>query len=133
MRFEPLKNYDVKPEQYKIIYFIFAVSAVIIGYDIYYVLYLHEPPIYELSTKEFRKAFLKEIVPVTNSTSLFRFHILTSSVESTPIPSHVLVKDDTCQVARAYTPIAFTRETIDLLVKKYDDGLVSKHIHNLKV
>ncbi|KAL2913004.1 hypothetical protein HK105_207459 [Polyrhizophydium stewartii] len=44
---------------------------------------------------------------------------------------HVIVKDDSCQIARPYSPISHSENHIELLVKRYELGTVSRHIHSL--
>jgi cytochrome-b5 reductase len=47
--------------------------------------------------------------------------------------SHIDIKDDTCQIARSYTPISGSPTHMDLIVKRYEDGLVSRLCHSAKV
>ncbi|KAI8929585.1 hypothetical protein BC831DRAFT_443298 [Entophlyctis helioformis] len=44
---------------------------------------------------------------------------------------HVIVKDDSCQIARPYTPIEINARYMDILVKRYDYGTVSRMLHSL--
>ncbi|KAI8995930.1 hypothetical protein BC832DRAFT_535628 [Gaertneriomyces semiglobifer] len=76
-----------------------------------------------------------EAIPVTHDTTLFRFAANLPDVETPSgiiVPSHVVVKDDSCQIAREYTPITYSKTHFDLLVKKYENGSVSKLIHSLE-
>ncbi|KAI8851509.1 hypothetical protein BC829DRAFT_427269 [Chytridium lagenaria] len=41
--------------------------------------------------------------------------------------------DESCQIARPYTPITYGANHFDLLVKLYKDGSISQLIHGLKV
>ncbi|KAJ3266260.1 NADH-cytochrome b5 reductase [Chytriomyces hyalinus] len=58
--------------------------------------------------------------------------IVLSTNEYVPAPNHIVIKDDSCQVGRSYTPITYGRNHFDLLVKRYDNGSVSSMIHALK-
>ncbi|KAJ1540922.1 NADH-cytochrome b5 reductase, partial [Cladochytrium tenue] len=121
-----------------------AVTAAIVAYDIYYFAYESKPKIPPFSQDDFHAFPLKDIIPVTSDTSLFRFlaAVDKSSEEykrrpccnlTVPAPSHVVVVDDSCQIARAYTPITYGPNYFDLLVRRYDNGSVSKTIHDMKV
>ncbi|KAJ3026952.1 UNVERIFIED_CONTAM: NADH-cytochrome b5 reductase [Siphonaria sp. JEL0065] len=102
----------------------------------------------------FNNFTLMEVIPVNHDTSLFRFRaahqvpdsinipvevrktkgaVKPSTNEYVPAPNHILIKDDTCQVGRCYTPITYGRDHFDLLVKNYPNGSVSSMIHDLKV
>lgn len=76
---------------------------------------------------------LKEVTPLTHDTSLFRFE-LRSPVPPFPVTSSVHVKDDTMQIMRPYTPINDPVEDkrIDLVVKKYKEGTMSRFLHAKK-
>ncbi|KAJ3249238.1 NADH-cytochrome b5 reductase [Chytriomyces hyalinus] len=129
------------------------VSVVVVGTNgyIYYTspeLRNRVPP---LEYGEFNQFPLMEVIPVTHDTSLFRFRaahqfpdsqsktnrsnkseIVLSTNEYVPAPNHIVIKDDSCQVGRSYTPITYGRNHFDLLVKRYDNGSVSSMIHALK-
>ncbi|KAJ3065526.1 hypothetical protein HDU98_011122 [Podochytrium sp. JEL0797] len=110
-----------------------------------------------LEYERFNKFTLLDTIPVTHDTSLFRFRAANqhpapedlqkipvevrkkmslqdiTTNELVPSPNHIIVKDDSCQVGRNYTPIAYGRDYFDLLVKRYDGGMgVSGMIHDLK-
>jgi len=74
-------------------------------------------------------------VPVSHNTDIFRFDLPKPMPADLPVVSFVRVKDDSMQVARPYTPISPTSERrfIDLMVKRYENGQVSKWLHGLKV
>ncbi|KAI8607664.1 hypothetical protein BC830DRAFT_1175091, partial [Chytriomyces sp. MP71] len=105
-----------------------------------------------LEYAEFNHFKLVDVIPVSHDTSLFRFRaahqipdqekmrnvkskaqVNITTNEYVPSPNHIVVKDDTCQVGRSYTPITYGRDHFDLLVKRYENGSVSKMIHDLKV
>lgn len=85
----------------------------------------------------FRPLTLAQITPYNHNTSIFRFELSTASASlNMPVASFVLVKAtvDGKDVIRPYTPIIGQGVGyVDLLVKKYDNGPMSSHIHNLKV
>lgn len=78
----------------------------------------------ELSTVGFTECQVKEIKPVTKDTSIYSIHAELKSKEL-PMPYHVVVKDDACQVARSYTPITYDGKIMELLVKRYPRGCLS--------
>ncbi|KAJ3114418.1 hypothetical protein HK100_001669 [Physocladia obscura] len=131
-----------------------AVTTVVVGLNIYWEIYKDElyPRQLSLEYYNFNKFPLLAVIPVTHDTSLFRFkaarqipeqeelqkahakdrrNLTLTTNELVPAPNHIIIKDDTCQVGRAYTPISYSRDYFDLLVKKYPDGSVSSMIHNL--
>lgn len=85
----------------------------------------------------FRPLTLAQITPYNHNTSIFRFELLNTSASlNMPVASFILVKVniDGKDVIRPYTPVIGQGVGyVDLLVKKYDNGPMSSHIHNLKV
>ncbi|KAJ3414144.1 hypothetical protein HDV05_007006 [Chytridiales sp. JEL 0842] len=122
-----------------------VVTLAVLGGDLYYYLYVHEPATPALTPEDFRNFPLKDVIPLTKDTSLFRFGAAVQDPKNTSptnppstnmtvtAPSHIIVKDDSCQIARAYTPITYGNDHFDLVVKKYPDGSVSQLIHGLAV
>jgi cytochrome-b5 reductase len=109
-----------------------GVGIAVLGYDVYYHHYLRTPHIKALDPSDFNPFTLYDIVPVNHDTSLFRFKarvLQCDHGQSVDAPSHVIIKDDSCQIARPYTPIHFDKESVDILVKKYPDGSVSRMLH----
>ncbi|KAI9208661.1 uncharacterized protein BJ171DRAFT_419559 [Polychytrium aggregatum] len=106
----------------------------VVGYDVYYYLYLHEDAQGDpaLNPKRFLKFQLNEVIPLTSDTSLFRFqmNMPLAMVQQIPVPCSVIVKDHTCQIGRHYSPISWDYDHFDLIVKKYPDGAVSQFIHS---
>jgi len=88
-----------------------------------------------LDPSAFTAFTLTRRVPVSHNTDIFRFDLPRPMPTDLPIISFVRVKDDSMQVARPYTPISPTSERrfIDLMVKRYENGQVSKWLHGLKV
>ncbi|KAJ3291162.1 NADH-cytochrome b5 reductase [Rhizoclosmatium sp. JEL0117] len=132
-----------------------TVTAGVLAANIYF--YLSEEPnanrVMPLEFGRFNNFTLLEVIPVTHDTSLFRFRaahqipdsqnipiedrkskskVHLSTNEYVPAPNHIIIKDDTCQVGRSYTPITYGRDYFDLLVKKYPNGSVSSMIHSLE-
>jgi cytochrome-b5 reductase len=112
-----------------------ALSGGMLISNIIYFKYFYRPSVFKLSTDEFHPFQVSEIIPLTSTTSLFRFEAFVPEAHygNLPIPSHVIVKDDTCEIAREYTPITYTKTGFDLLVRKYENGCISKLIHSLNV
>ncbi|KAI8975185.1 hypothetical protein BDF20DRAFT_877340 [Mycotypha africana] len=66
---------------------------------------------------------------------LLRINIQKEDDKPYPIPSAVFIKDDSIQIMRPYTPInpnPYKDGYLDLVVKKYDDGSVSRTLTALK-
>ena len=88
-----------------------------------------------LSPEKFVPLTVSNVTPINHNTSIFRLKFQKALKEPWPIASCVHVKDDSTQILRPYTPISPANELsfIDLLVKRYDNGHMSRLIHNLKV
>lgn len=88
-----------------------------------------------LTPEKFIPLTVSKITPYNHNTSIFRLNFQKPLKEPAPIASCVLVKDDSSQIVRPYTPISLVNELnhIDLMVKRYDNGHMSKFIHSLKV
>jgi len=92
-----------------------------------------------LSTTEFKNFKLKEVTFLTHNTKQFRFFLTSENVAlDIPVGSHIQLRavcGDGEQIIRNYTPISISTDKgfFDILVKRYEDGKVSKFIHNLKV
>ncbi|KAJ3210213.1 NADH-cytochrome b5 reductase [Dinochytrium kinnereticum] len=56
-----------------------------------------------------------------------------STTSSVAAPTHVIVMDESCQIARPYTPITYGPSHFDLLIKSYKDGSISQLMHRQKV
>ena len=132
---EPMTVQDLKSGNYnRSMYFVLSMTVGLVAFNYIYFSYYHEPPIHRLTPETFHPFKLVEKIDMTKDTALFRFEafIPEASTSALPIPSHVIVKDDSCQVGRAYSPITYSTNGFDLLVKKYDNGSVSKLIHELQ-
>ncbi|CAO3568005.1 unnamed protein product [Mortierella alpina] len=76
---------------------------------------------------------LKSVTRVSNETSLFEFQLPKPC--NIPISSAIYVKDDEIQAMRAYTPVHSTekdQETVQLLIKRYNEGQVSRFMHSAR-
>lgn len=85
-----------------------------------------------LNSKTFTDLKLESIKKVSPNASIFRFSLPSGNhVSGLNVASFVLVKNG--DVIRPYTPISepTTRGYLDLLVKKYEGGPMSTHIHSL--
>lgn len=77
---------------------------------------------------------LTKITPVSDSTSIFEFKL--NKPMTIPICSAVYVKDDEIQAMRAYTPVHYSlkdQPVIQLLVKRYSEGQVSRFMHSARL
>ena len=113
-----------------------VIAAATLAYDIYYTIYVHEPAAELLFPDEFNEFSLSEVIPVNHDTSLFKFKAKVLPIikgSQVAAPSHVIIKDDSCQIARAYTPINFLKDYVEILVKNYPGGSISPMLHGLKV
>ncbi|KAI8909932.1 hypothetical protein DFJ77DRAFT_502793 [Powellomyces hirtus] len=131
-----LKPETLAPNQHKLVAVVLLTGAIVIIGDIVYFTYYHEPVAATLTPEDFKKFKLTEVIPLTHDTSLLRFAANLPQADSPagmPVPSHVVVKDHTCQVARAYSPVTYARGHFDLLVKKYENGSVSRFLHDTPV
>jgi len=91
-----------------------------------------------LDPEAFRSFKLKEILPASKDTSIFRFAAPEGSKIHLSTASYILARTPKLpegkQVTRPYSPISkeTTSDHFDLLVKKYPNGPMSSHIHSLK-
>lgn len=89
-----------------------------------------------LDPNQFKDFRLQKVIPVNHNTKIFRFELPEGHVLGTFTASCVVVKAeiDGKTVIRPYTPISKPNAVgyFDLLVKKYENGVMSKYIHNLK-
>jgi len=96
-----------------------------------------------LSPEEFVTFSLKKVVPYNHNSSTFIFELPPKTSSKLPVASCVVVqaadpealKDKKGNpVIRPYTPISAADNTGELafLIKKYETGVMSKHIHTLK-
>jgi hypothetical protein len=125
-------NWRPNKDEYHIVAIVVITIVTVLAVDLYWSFYLKPKPLDRLSETEFGSYELLNIIPITPTTSLFRFKADIPEHKDIVMPSHIVLKDDSCQVGRSYTPIAYDRESFDLLIKKYDTGLVSRFVHSLK-
>ncbi|KAF9287699.1 NADH-cytochrome b5 reductase [Linnemannia elongata] len=86
-----------------------------------------------LTTEKWTPIQLTKITKVSDHTSLFEFQL--PSPCTIPISSAIYVKDDQIQAMRAYTPVHSTEQeqgTVQLLIKRYSEGQVSRFMHDAK-
>ena len=86
-----------------------------------------------LTTEKWTPILLTKITKVSDHTSLFEFQLPKPCI--IPISSVVYVKDDEIQAMRAYTPVHSTereQDTLQLLIKRYNEGQVSRFMHSAK-
>jgi len=132
MKPDTLDEFKIESRHYPLVFLLVATATTVLAYDIYYLLYIKEAPLQYLDENEFSSFPLESITPVNKDTSLFRFRANIPDFKDMPTPSHVILKDDTCQVARSYTPITYGRQYFDILIKRYEDGQVSRFVHGLE-
>ncbi|TFY74763.1 hypothetical protein EWM64_g9250 [Hericium alpestre] len=86
---------------------------------------------------------LKKVIPYNHNTSRFVFELPNGQASLLPISSCVIVKSSDPEalkdangkpVVRPYTPISHSDKEgeLEFLIKGYETGLASKHIHGLK-
>ena len=83
----------------------------------------------QISTSKFTECKLKAIVPVNESTSIYN---ISGKLNETQPPFHVILKDDSCQVGRQYSPTHVTGDDFLLIVKRYGGGHMSQMLSSLK-
>ncbi|KAF9419553.1 NADH-cytochrome b5 reductase [Podila epigama] len=81
---------------------------------------------------------LKRVEPLSANTSKFVFELGKDQILGMDVTSCVVtkfVKEDGKPVIRPYTPTSDADQTgeFDFVIKRYEGGLMSSHIHNLKV
>ena len=90
-----------------------------------------------LSAASFKKFRVLEVTSTSHNTKLIRFEIPHGKGLGLPIGRHVSVRAevDGKPVMRAYTPTSRPDQKgyFDLLVKTYEFGKMSPHLHSLKV
>ncbi|KAG0020878.1 hypothetical protein BGZ81_009149 [Podila clonocystis] len=87
-----------------------------------------------LTNDRWTKLQLTKITPVSDSTSIFEFRL--NKPMTIPICSAIYVKDDEIQAMRAYTPVHYSlrdQPVLQLLVKRYSEGQVSRFMHSARV
>ncbi|KAJ1531285.1 hypothetical protein HK096_007158, partial [Nowakowskiella sp. JEL0078] len=100
-------------------------------------------PVNYLHPINFKKFKILKITQINHDTALFRFeaNLPLGDVALNPesyekplisLPSHVIIKDDTMQIARAYSPISYNRFHFDVLVKQKPGGFLSRYIFSKK-
>ncbi|KAG0295289.1 NADH-cytochrome b5 reductase [Linnemannia gamsii] len=90
-------------------------------------------PAETLTTEKWTPVQLTKITKVSEHTSLFEFQL--PSPCTIPISSAIYVKDDQIQAMRAYTPVHSVEQeqgTVQLLIKRYSEGQVSRFMHDAK-
>ncbi|GAA5895802.1 hypothetical protein JCM5296_006671 [Sporobolomyces johnsonii] len=106
--------------------------------------YLTREPPSVLAPDRWTAVKVQSVTPLTPETSLFRLEVPRSVLPEViagddgaqPILS-VFVKEPTLQIQRAYTPLSSSSfdssgpAILDLVVKRYADGEVSRYIHRL--
>ncbi|KAJ1920357.1 hypothetical protein H4219_001332 [Mycoemilia scoparia] len=92
-----------------------------------------------LDPSKFTSFKLKEVQPITGDTSLFRFELDADQKLGMTVTSCLLTKappqkEGGKAVIRPYTPTSEedTAGYFDLIIKKYNNGVMSSYIHSLK-
>ncbi|KAJ3796968.1 cytochrome-b5 reductase [Lentinula aff. detonsa] len=96
-----------------------------------------------LDPENFKDFRLKKIIPYNHNTSEFIFELPNNEASLLPVASCIVVKASDPEalkdekgkpIIRPYTPISPSEHKgeLTLLIKKYDNGNASKHIHGLK-
>ena len=89
-----------------------------------------------LSATKFSKFSVTKVESISHNTKLIRFEIPATRTLGLPIGRHISVRAeiDGNMVIRAYTPTSRSDTTghFDLLIKSYEMGKLSQHMHALK-
>ncbi|KAH8919954.1 ferredoxin reductase-like protein [Atractiella rhizophila] len=91
-----------------------------------------------LSKDEWHEFVLERKQDYNHNTAIFTFSIPAHTYIDLPTASCLMVgapgKDPNKPIVRPYTPITapYFSDRIELMIKRYDQGKVSKHIHNLR-
>ena len=100
--------------------------------DVYYLIeHFKAPKRNILLPSEFTQCDLISIDQITPTTKYYRM----KCKNSIDLPVfHVYIKDDSCQIARAYTPVTtINKQEIGILIRHYKDGVISTMMDGLKV
>lgn len=83
----------------------------------------------------FRSYKLLSIRKLNENTSIFIFEFMYKLTTDIPPGKHVVIGllKDGKMIKRQYTPISYNKDNFELLVKRYDNGEISKYFHNLKL
>lgn len=90
------------------------------------------PPIDQVAWRRYE---LLSVTKVNHDTSIFRFQIPNKARLNMGLGKHLSLglTVDNKMIKRDYTPITDEPGYFELLVKKYPEGPVSSHLHNIKV
>ncbi|KAJ3261602.1 NADH-cytochrome b5 reductase [Boothiomyces macroporosus] len=109
----------------------FVIFGVVVCASLYYYL-KSQPKINTLLPNEFTDNQVTKVQQVNHDTWLYQVYSQ-SGIEEFDVPFHVVIKDDTCQIGRQYTPISRTSSHLTFLIKLYKDGSLSRMFRELKV
>jgi cytochrome-b5 reductase len=84
-----------------------------------------------LLTDQFTTCELKDIVQVNHDTFLYKINAKTPKEVS--VPYHVVLKDDSCQIGRSYTPVYMKDNELGLLIKHYPNGSISTMLKHSQI
>ncbi|KAI8911603.1 hypothetical protein EDD86DRAFT_202830 [Gorgonomyces haynaldii] len=123
----PKKPDGSKEKLHPAFYFVVGgIGATVIGVDLYH-MYLNSLKLDHL-TLEFHALPIEKITPITHDTKLYRIKAFGAEH---PACSHVIIKDDSCQIARPYTAIVSNQHFFEILVKHYPNGSISQMLSKL--
>ena len=141
---QSLKPIQVTVTDAKVMAAIMSLGAAVIAYgDLFNnKLDLHWLNKDKLDPNTFKPFTIEKVEQVNHNSCIIR--VRSKPVHGLNGPSHVIIKDgrkcmhysygsDTCQIARPYTPIKYGQSYIDLLIKGYPDGSVSKYLQTKQV
>lgn len=82
----------------------------------------------------FAECQVTDIKQINHDTKFYRVRARNGGESSMPLPYHVLIKDDSCQVARSYSPVTITDNLeLSFVIKHYPDGVMSNMLNQVKV
>ncbi|KAF9270869.1 cytochrome-b5 reductase [Marasmius fiardii PR-910] len=141
------RRYTTTPEAKKSNLPYWLIGAGTVGIGAYFYLDSTGKPKQEkspLDPEKFIDFKLKKVIPYNHNTSEFIFELPNNEASLLPVASCLVVKSSDPEalkdakgkpIIRPYTPISppDTPGELTLLIKKYEQGNASKHIHSLKV
>jgi cytochrome-b5 reductase len=80
---------------------------------------------------QFTTCELKDVVQVNHDTFLYKINAKTP--KDVTVPYHIVLKDDSCQIGRSYTPVYIKENEVGLLIKHYPNGSISTMLKHSEI
>lgn len=83
----------------------------------------------------FAECQVTEIKKINHDTWFYKIRAKNEGETAMPVPYHILIKDDSCQVARSYSPVTINEGNLELglVIKHYKDGVLSQMLENTRI